>query len=224
MKKLSLLLLSIFSLIGLSSCNDSDSDYPGYAYFVTVKAASESAYYFMMDDDKTIYPGNVSRIPNYKPVDNQRAILLFNLLNEPMTGFNYNAEIFDVQPIYSRDAEVMPQEDIDQLANDGIEVYRGMYTPHYLTIPVTYSTTKTVKHEFYLVAAEEEVDSPEQSELFILELRHDAKGDQGGWPTEEYISFKIDNLKTLMDDKAGIKLVSKSLSGSEQSQQIYFQR
>lgn len=61
MKRFGLFLLVTMAAAIFTSCNDSDGDYPRLSAFATVKTLENNDFYFMLDDGKTIYPGDKSR-------------------------------------------------------------------------------------------------------------------------------------------------------------------
>lgn len=81
MKRFGLFLLVTMAAAIFTSCNDSDGDYPRLSAFATVKTLENNDFYFMLDDGKTIYPGDKSRLGAYKAEEDTRAIIAFNLLN-----------------------------------------------------------------------------------------------------------------------------------------------
>ncbi len=85
-----------------TSCNDSDGDYPRLSAFASVKPLENNDFYVVLDDGKTVYPGDKSRIGSYKAEEDQRVVIYFNLLNNKVEGYDYNMALYYIQDIYWR--------------------------------------------------------------------------------------------------------------------------
>ena len=66
MKRFGLFLLVTMAAAIFTSCNDSDGDYPGFRLSLRVKPLENNDFYVVLDDGKTVYPGDKSRIGSYK--------------------------------------------------------------------------------------------------------------------------------------------------------------
>ena len=74
MKRFGLFLLVTMAAAIFTSCNDSDGDYPRLSAFATVKPLENNDFFVVLDDGKTVYPGDKSRIGSYKAEEGQRVI------------------------------------------------------------------------------------------------------------------------------------------------------
>lgn len=72
MKRFGLFLLVTMAAAIFTSCNDSDGDYPRLSAFASVKPLENNDFYVVLDDGKTVYPGDKSRIGSYKAEEDQR--------------------------------------------------------------------------------------------------------------------------------------------------------
>ena len=72
MKRFGLFLLVTMAAAIFTSCNDSDGDYPRLSAFATVKPLENNDFFVVLDDGKTVYPGDKSRIGSYKAEEGQR--------------------------------------------------------------------------------------------------------------------------------------------------------
>lgn len=66
MKRFGFITLAVLTAVFFSSCNDSDGDYASSWAFASAETLSND-YYFVLDDDKTVYPSDKSRVAGYKP-------------------------------------------------------------------------------------------------------------------------------------------------------------
>lgn len=102
-----------------TSCNDSDGDYPRLSAFASVKPLENNDFYVVLDDGKTVYPGDKSRIGSYKAEEDQRVVIYFNLLNNKVEGYDYNMALYYIQDIYLGGTKVVTtQEELDALEDD----------------------------------------------------------------------------------------------------------
>ena len=88
MKRFGLFLLVTMAAAIFTSCNDSDGDYPRLSAFASVKPLENNDFYVVLDDGKTVYPGDKSRIGSYKAEEDQRVVIYFNLLNNKVEGYD----------------------------------------------------------------------------------------------------------------------------------------
>lgn len=94
MKRFGLFLLVTMAAAIFTSCNDSDGDYPRLSAFASVKPLENNDFYVVLDDGKTVYPGDKSRIGSYKAEEDQRVVIYFNLLNNKVEGYDYNMALY----------------------------------------------------------------------------------------------------------------------------------
>lgn len=106
MKRFGFITLAVLTAVFFSSCNDSDGDYASSWAFASAETLSND-YYFVLDDDKTVYPSDKSRVAGYKPEDDQRVIIFFNLLKTGVEGYDYNIALYDVRNIYTGETRIV---------------------------------------------------------------------------------------------------------------------
>ena len=84
----------------LQSCLDDwdDDEHPLLA-IGTVRIIDGKDYYFALDEGTKMFPGDTAQVDNYTYVTGQRAFVYFNLLDEEVTGYDYNAKINHVENI-----------------------------------------------------------------------------------------------------------------------------
>ena len=193
-----------------TSCNDSDGDYPRLSAFASVKPLENNDFYVVLDDGKTIYPGDKSRIGSYKAEEGQRVVVYFNLLNNKAEGYDYNMALYYIPDIYSGETKVVTtQEELDELADYNTSYMGARLNNNFLNVGVGFNATDLSKHTFLLVRNDVTEIAPEYTEdgYLNLELRRDAHGDKGGYSYDDrYVSFKLDAFKEDLEGKKGIIL------------------
>ena len=71
-------------------------------------------FYFTLDDGKKMYPSNGQGWSNKDWVEGQRALVIFNELDEPVNGYDLNIQVRGINPILSKDIITMGQDDNDE--------------------------------------------------------------------------------------------------------------
>ena len=135
-----------------TSCNDSDGDYPRLSAFASVKPLENNDFYVVLDDGKTVYPGDKSRIGSYKAEEGQRVVIYFNLLNNKVEGYDYNMALYYIQDIYSGGTKVVTtQEELDELPDENTSYIDHRANRNYLNLCIGFNATDLTKHTFLLV-------------------------------------------------------------------------
>ena len=108
MKKFGLFLIAAIAVTAFTSCNDDDGGEPLRTLITTVRTLDGGDYYFQRDNGETLYPGNKSRVPGYKPDPDktQRVIIWFTLQNG-IADYDYNIDLYFVENIYTGTSEVV---------------------------------------------------------------------------------------------------------------------
>lgn len=210
MKRFGLFILAAFTAIGFTSCSDSDGDYPRSWAFATVKTLENNDYYFVLDDGKTAYPGDKSRIGAYQAEEDGRAMIWFNSLHSTIESYDYNIALYLIKDIYTGETQtVTSQEELDELADQNTSYFGHASYGDFLYLQVGFNATDLSKHTFKLVYfPDAEIDPDNKREGYVnMEFRRDANGDEGRYNYEDrYVSFKLDEFKELLKDKKGIIL------------------
>jgi len=108
MKKFGLFLIAAIAVTAFTSCNDDDGGEPLRTLITTVRTLDGGDYYFQRDNGETLYPGNKSRVPGYKPDPDktQRVIIWFTLQNG-IADYDYNIDLYFVENIYTGTSEIV---------------------------------------------------------------------------------------------------------------------
>lgn len=206
-------LLIALTTISMQSClNDWDNNYEDYnatsIAIGTLKIIENKDYYFNLDEGGKMYPGDTTYVHNYSLVDGQRVFVHFLPLEEKVAGYEYNAQIYKIENILTKDIIPLTEETADSIGNDRINTTDIWIAGGCLNIQyqLYYSPGLDKKHMLNLVTNETS-NSPATDEDYVnLEFRHNAYNDiqqESGWGV---VSFKLDNIAEQMEGKKGLKI------------------
>lgn len=212
------LMILFLTMPMLQSClDDWDNDYDTLFAIGTVKVIEGRDYYFALDEGSKLYPGDTTYVRNYALVDGQRAFVYFSELKEPVTGYDYNAQIKHIENILTKDIYFMPAEKNDSIGDDRINATDFWITGDYLNIKYQFyhSNDTEKKHMLNLVVNEASTGEGDKADYVNLELRHNAFNDNQISLGTGLVSFKLDNIADLLAGKKGLNIRVKSLYDGE---------
>lgn len=212
------LMILFLTMPMLQSClDDWDNDYDTLFAIGTVKVIEGKDYYFALDEGSKLYPGDTTYVRNYALVDGQRAFVYFSELKEPVTGYDYNAQIKHIENILTKDIYFMPAEKNDSIGDDRINATDFWITGDYLNIKYQFyhSNDTEKKHMLNLVVNEASTGEGDKADYVNLELRHNAFNDNQISLGTGLVSFKLDNIADLLAGKKGLSIRVKSLYDGE---------
>ena len=163
MKKFGLFLIAATLVMAFVSCNDDDSK-PLRTLITTVRTLDSGDYYFQRDNGETLYPGNKSRVPGYKPDPDktQRVIILFTLENG-IANYDYNIDLYAVENIYTGTSEVVTDAArLEELgsAKTGFQSNTFNLTKEWLTFYALYPVSDNSKHTFTVMRSINDLSDP----------------------------------------------------------------
>lgn len=228
MKKFKLIAF-IFAFVStmplLQSCLNDDGSSSELLVISTInQAASDSKeFYFTLDDGKTMFPSNGQAWNNQDLENGQRAFVIFNKLEEPASGYDYNIEVKNINKILTKDIITMGEGENteEKIGDDKINATYMWITKDkkYLTIEYQYYGTNNQEKKHFLnlvindvapapTAISDENNNNESSndEYLDLEFRHNDEGDASARLDEGYVSFKLDKIKEQLEGKKGLKI------------------
>lgn len=230
MKKFKLIALAaVLTLIPtLQSCLDNDdSNYPSLA-ISTIKTLEgvDKGYYFGLDDNKKMYPGDTTAIHNYAIVEGQRAFVYFHFLDEPKAGYDYNVKVQQIINILTKDIVDLTEENAEDIGDNKINATNFWITQGYLNIEFQYFGTNNPdkKHFLNLVRNTLATDENGEEGYISLEFRHNIKSDTPDRLGEGYVSFKLDKIAEEMKDAKGLIVRVKTLYDGERFYKIDFKK
>ncbi|WP_308745874.1 NigD-like protein [uncultured Bacteroides sp.] len=219
----------------LQSCLDDDDSPSDLLVISTINMMSQDSkdFYFTLDDGKKMYPSNGQGWNNADFADGQRAFVMFNELEEPVGGYDYNVRVKEIKEILTKDIVTMDEEENNEekIGDDKINAtYMWINKDKkYLTIEFQYYGTHSEdkKHFLNLVinnltpAPTADEDS-EEDEFINLEFRHNNEGDYPQTLGEGYVSFRLDKIKEQMEGKKGLRIRVNTLYGGIKTYEVKF--
>lgn len=156
--------------------------------------ASESSFVINLDNGSVVTPSNTS-LNGYTPKDSDRVWVRFSPVSDtPLTDstFNYLAKIFSIKDILFKDVKKLSDVSVDSVGHDPIIVRNAWISPKdILNLDLKFFTSGSVHYINLLDNGEGDgVANP-----YILELRHNARGDMNRYPVYAIVSFKLNSLR-----------------------------
>mgnify|MGYP003044670505 FL=1 len=238
MKKLKFITLTlaiIITLPMLQSCLD-DNDHQSRSLVIsTINQISEDSkeFYFTLDNGKTMFPSNSQAWGGEKFENGQRAFVIFNELEQPVNGYDYNVQVKQINEILTKDIVEMDDDENteEKIGDDKINTtdMRINKDNKYLTIEFQYYGTHSAdkKHFLNLVIPKAEAaptteDGSGKDEYINLEFRHNSEGDYPQTLGEGYVSFKLDKIKDRMEGKKGLRIRVNTLYSGIKTYEVKF--
>lgn len=215
---LNVFLLLFITMPLLQSCLDDWDDSERSSLTVgTVRIIEGKDYYFSLDDGSKMYPGDTVYVNNYTLVEGQRAFVYFNLLDEKIDGYDYNAKINHIENILTKDIYSMPAEKADSIGDDRINATNLWITGNYLNIQyqLYHSDNPEKKHMLNLVINEASDGKNDKEGYIALEFRQNAYNDEHRLLGTGLVSFKLDKIADQLKNKKGLNIRVKSLYDGE---------
>ena len=228
MKKFGLFLIAAIAVTAFTSCNDDDGGEPLRTLITTVRTLDGGDYYFQRDNGETLYPGNKSRVPGYKPDPDktQRVIIWFTLQNG-IADYDYNIDLYFVENIYTGTSEIVTDAArLEELgsAKTGFQSNTFNLTKEWLTFSALYAVRDNSKHTFTLAVDESGTTEFKESAEGYLDVvvRHDAGGDTGGYDNGFYISFDLTDIADKLEGMKGLNLLLPTRENGDKELKIDF--
>lgn len=214
----------IFAIIAtmplLQSCLNDDDGPSELLVISTINqvATDSKEFFFTLDDGKTMFPNNAQSWSNQELENGQRAFVIFNKLEEPINGYDYNIEVKDINKVLTKDIITMGEgENTEEKIGDNKINTTYMWITKdkkYLTIEFQYYGThnENKKHFLNLVinhvaqAPTAASDDSTHDEYIDLEFRHNNEGDTPTRLGEGYVSFKLDKIQEQLEGKKGLRI------------------
>lgn len=218
MRKLLLILFAAVLMVPtLQSCN-SDYDHAELSALLTIKKdLNNYGWYGLMDNGERLYPSNV-RLSYNAGNEDKRAIVYFSLLEEPVSGYTHNADVFNVVDILTKDVDVLTEAAADTLGNHATNITNAWISGGYLNIEFQVKVDPYNTNQRLLVSVvDNQVNGEDKSgeSYYPLEFRFKctpAIEDDGGTLISSMACFRLDELDPSFTGGEGIKLIFDSFN------------
>lgn len=209
----------------LHACLDDDTTNHHQLTIGTIKVVDGQEYYFALDEGTKMYPGDTTNIHNYTVVPEQRAFVYFDLLEEKVSGYDYNAAIYRIENILTKDIYLMPAEKEDSIGDDRINITNMWIANDHLNIQyqIHYDDTSNKSHMLNLIVNEAADDKNDKEDYLTLEFRHNAYGEAQRKLGPGIVSFRLNNIRQLVEGKRGLNIRVNTLYNGISYQTIDFQ-
>lgn len=209
----------------LHACLDDDTTNHHQLTIGTIKVVDGQEYYFALDEGTKMYPGDTTNIHNYTVVPEQRAFVYFDLLEEKVSGYDYNAAIYRIENILTKDIYLMPAEKEDSIGDDRINITNMWIANDHLNIQyqIHYDDTSNKSHMLNLIVNEAADDKNDKEDYLTLEFRHNAYGEAQRKLGPGIVSFRLNNIRQLSEGKRGLNIRVNTLYNGISYQTIDFQ-
>ncbi|MDR0976929.1 MAG: NigD-like protein, partial [Prevotellaceae bacterium] len=209
MKRLIYLLVALpaflLATVSLQSCLDDNDQRPTYITIGTIHVLEGKEYYVAADNGTSIYPGDTTSLRHYTVTDGQRVIVHYTPLEESVSGYDVNAQLFWMEDILTKDILTLTDENSAEIGNDRINAASIWIAGDCLNIKYQLlgSNHPQKKHLLNMVILPQ--TAAEDDEYITLQFRHNAYDDQGGRLVEGPVSFKLAAIADQLKDKKGVK-------------------
>lgn len=197
-------LLKIFPLVLvpvflLSSCTDYFNGHHYYndnidaSYGLISTNNSGQTYVINLDNGSVVTPS--TSLSGYTPKDSDRVWVRFYPVSETRltdTTFNYASRIYNINDILFKAVKKLSQVSEDSVGHDPIILKDAWIAPKdILNLDLKFYSAGSVHYINLLDNGEGDgVTNP-----YILELRHNARGDATNFPVYAVVSFKLNSLR-----------------------------
>jgi hypothetical protein len=184
----------------LTACYD---DFHGHYHYYDDLASSyglvqtnttDASFVINLDNGSVVTPANAP-LTGFTPKDSDRVWVRFNPVSDTHitdSTFNYVAKIYNIHDILFKDIKKLSDVSEDSVGHDPIIVKSAWIAPaDILNLELKFFTAGSVHYINLLDNGEGNgVSNP-----YILELRHNARGDMKEFPVYATVSFKLNNLR-----------------------------
>ncbi len=224
-KKLITLSLLFAIAIGFTSCLDDDDNYS--VIIGTYRTIDEDGFYFEIEqEDKivTMYPGDTRNFFDREIPDGQRVFIYYDLLDEKEPGYDYNAKIYGIDKILTKDIIPITEATEDSIGNDPIDIVncRISLDKEFIHMKFQYYTVNYSQISHMLNMVTPEIEEESQDEFIHLEFRHNAYDDYRSKIVTGLVTFRLENIEHLMESKKGIRIKYNSINSGKKEVELLF--
>jgi hypothetical protein len=183
----------------LTACLD---DYNRHYYYndnlvvsfgLVQKNTTDASFVINLDNGSIVTPSNTST--SFTPLDSERVWVRFiPVSNTKLTDstFNFLSNIYSIKDILFKDVKKLSQVSADSVGHDPIIIRDAWISPKdILNLEMKFFTNGSV-HYINLL---DNGDGNGVANPYILELRHNARGDANNYLVDAFVSFKLNHLR-----------------------------
>lgn len=220
----------------LSSCNKgSDGDYPQYGDFVTVGVEPSDLYYFTLDNNKKVYPSDVSRIPTYSTKDKtgaskngNRAFIYYSILDgKAVEGYHYSAALYyEIVDIQSKSVDTLGAGDVadDKFGDDKLTMESARITNGWLDIGYVLKASPDSKHKMTLLINPDNAPAEVPVGYQYFEFRQQAESLSGSQYTGKgNVSYRLGKYDPAITGKKGLYIRVNNINGGVKYEKLDYQ-
>ncbi len=195
------IILSLVLVMGFLLSGCLDDFHRHHYYYDNIDASfgliqtnsSDQSFVINLDNGSVVTPSKT--LTGYNPKDSDRVWVQFNPISKTSltdSTFNYLARIYGINDILFKDIKKLSQVSEDSVGHDPIIVREARISPKdILNLDLKFFTQGSVHYINLLDNGEGNgVTNP-----YILELRHNARGDLNQYPAYAVVSFKLNSLR-----------------------------
>ena len=184
----------------LTACMD---DYRRHSYYdeyltasfgLVQKSTSDASFLINLDNGSILTPDNTS-ILGSAPQDSERVWVRFRPISDTRltdSTFNYFAKVYSIKSILFKDIKKITQVLEDSVGHDPIFIRDAWISPKdILNLDLEFYSEGSV-HYINLI---DNLEANGINNPFILELRHNARGDANRYLGHALVSFKLNYLR-----------------------------
>ena len=170
---LTIILAAMLIVPVMQSCEKSGAEQPEKSVLATVLPYwNEVGFACQLDNGETLYPGKLRIKYEVNSEIAQRAIIYFSEINTPIQGFTYNADIFDIINITTKDIETLKNAE-DDIFTDAIKVDKIAISGDYLNVEYSVMVDPNTANQKVDICLFDNLinGTPEYDEYYPLELK-----------------------------------------------------
>ena len=166
------ILAAVMAAPMLQSCNKNDDQPDKQALVSIIPYWSPAGCACQLDNGETIYPGNMRCAYTVNQENIQRAIVYFKELSTPVTGFTYNADIFNIINVTTKDIETLTDAACDTLKGS-LKINEAVIGGGYLNVDFNVSISPYTSNQVLTISlVDNQINGePEWTDYYPLELK-----------------------------------------------------
>jgi hypothetical protein len=226
MKKfLTLLFVALAAITVLQSCSKEDEQPDKVVLASIIPYWNEVGFACQLDNGETLYPSRVRGSYKVNQDIVQRGLIYFKELSTPIQGFTYNADVFNIVEITTKEIEQLKDStqidtNTDPLQIDGMSFGGGYLNVDYTAKVDHYATDK----ELTINLVDNRINGkPEYEDYYPLELqfKHTPKvGANRGTKTAFTACFYLGTMSPKYLKCKGYKIIYKDLNSEDEDDNL----